>query len=211
MTAGPPSTSSSGIAHDETLMRMAVCPCQIVPPHQQVPSAWIAAITRLVVSASPNDTSTWLSTTSFSTLQPAAASPSAKRRAWRQVRSIRSANPVRWSGGGPQPEGAIDMHPCPRVVSASADLLKRVERPGIDVASLEANDRGPSQVWQSLGTQTPLLVHRQAHHAVAPQPQQAERFEESWMRLAAGDNGDRRRAEQAVGLDVPAGPCKQHV
>ena len=41
------STSSSVVAHDETLMRMAVWPCQTVPPHQQVPSAWIAAITRL--------------------------------------------------------------------------------------------------------------------------------------------------------------------
>ena len=67
ITARLRSTSSSVVAHDETLIRMAVCPCQIVPPHQHVPSAWIAPITRLVVSASPNDTSTWLSTTSFST------------------------------------------------------------------------------------------------------------------------------------------------
>ena len=39
------STSSSVVAHDDTLMRMAVCPCHTVPPTQQVPSAWIAAIT----------------------------------------------------------------------------------------------------------------------------------------------------------------------
>ena len=32
------STSASVVAHDDTLMRMAVCPCQVVPPHQQVPS-----------------------------------------------------------------------------------------------------------------------------------------------------------------------------
>ena len=50
----------------ETLMRMAVRPCQTVPPHQQVPSAWSAAITRCVAAGSPNETSTWLSTTSFS-------------------------------------------------------------------------------------------------------------------------------------------------
>jgi hypothetical protein len=33
------STSSSVVAHDDTLIRMAFCPCQTVPPHQQVPSA----------------------------------------------------------------------------------------------------------------------------------------------------------------------------
>ena len=56
-------------------MRIAVRPCHTVPPHQQVPSAW----TRLDhplrgLAASPKDTSTWFSTTSFRISQPAAAS-----------------------------------------------------------------------------------------------------------------------------------------
>jgi len=33
------STSSSVVAQQETEIRIAVCPCQIVPAHQQVPSA----------------------------------------------------------------------------------------------------------------------------------------------------------------------------
>jgi hypothetical protein len=32
------STSASVVAQDETLMRIAVLPCQTVDPHQQVPS-----------------------------------------------------------------------------------------------------------------------------------------------------------------------------
>src|ERR1051326_9126075 len=52
------STSSSVVAQQETEMRMAVCPCHTVPPHQQVPSAWIPAITRRVSSGVPNETST---------------------------------------------------------------------------------------------------------------------------------------------------------
>jgi hypothetical protein len=32
------STSASRVAHDETLMRIAMFPCHEVPPHQQVPS-----------------------------------------------------------------------------------------------------------------------------------------------------------------------------
>ena len=46
-------------------MRIAVRPCQTVTPAQQVPSSWIAAMTRRVVSSSPNETSTWFSTTSL--------------------------------------------------------------------------------------------------------------------------------------------------
>jgi hypothetical protein len=40
------STSASVVAQLDTLIRIAVRPCQTVPPHQQVPSAWSAAITR---------------------------------------------------------------------------------------------------------------------------------------------------------------------
>src|ERR1700675_319260 len=61
------STSASVVAHDDTLMRIAVCPCQTVPPHQHVPSPWTRAITSRVRSGLPNDTKTWLSTVSFST------------------------------------------------------------------------------------------------------------------------------------------------
>ncbi|MDX6627891.1 MAG: hypothetical protein QOH00_137, partial [Gaiellales bacterium] len=49
----------------ETLMRIAVRPCQTVPPHQHVPSACTPATTRSVEAGSPKDTSTWLSTTSL--------------------------------------------------------------------------------------------------------------------------------------------------
>lgn len=52
------STSSSVVAQHDTEMRMALCPCHSVPPHQQVPSDWMAAITRRVSSALPKETST---------------------------------------------------------------------------------------------------------------------------------------------------------
>jgi hypothetical protein len=79
MASSDRSTSSSVVAQEHTLMRIAVWPCQTVPPHQQVPSRWIPAITRRVRSGSPKDTSTWFSTTSFSTRYRAAAKPSAKQ------------------------------------------------------------------------------------------------------------------------------------
>src|ERR1051325_7029203 len=55
------STSAVVVAQELTLMRIAVRPCQTVTPAQQVPSAWMASITRLVLSASPKVTRTWFS------------------------------------------------------------------------------------------------------------------------------------------------------
>ena len=51
-------TSASVVAQDDTLMRIAVWPCQTVPPHQQVPSRCTRPITSRVRSAFPNDTKT---------------------------------------------------------------------------------------------------------------------------------------------------------
>src|SRR5580704_9012782 len=87
------STSSSVVAHEETLMRIAARPCHTVPPHQHVPSFCKAAITARVLSSPPNDTSTWLSVTSFKISYPAPFSPSANRVAPRQLRSINSSSP----------------------------------------------------------------------------------------------------------------------
>ena len=58
MAARLRSTSASVVAQDETLMRIAVRPCQIVLPHQHVPSDWSSAMTRPVVAASPKATRT---------------------------------------------------------------------------------------------------------------------------------------------------------
>lgn len=46
MAAALFSTSSSVVAHEHKLIRIAVCFCHTVPPHQQVPSCWIPCITR---------------------------------------------------------------------------------------------------------------------------------------------------------------------
>ena len=89
------STSSSVVAHEETLMRIAARPFQCVPPHQQVPSRCTPRMTSVVTRSSPNATSTWLSTTSLRISKPASRSPAANRRAWRQLRSTSSSRPSR--------------------------------------------------------------------------------------------------------------------
>jgi hypothetical protein len=59
--------SSSVVFQQLTLTRIALRPRQVVGPHQHVPPSWTAAMTASVRDASPNATTTWLSTTSFST------------------------------------------------------------------------------------------------------------------------------------------------
>ena len=53
------STSASVVAQPETLIRVAVRPCQTVPPHQQTPPACKPSITARVTSGAPKDTSSW--------------------------------------------------------------------------------------------------------------------------------------------------------
>ena len=89
------SMSSSVVFQPLTLTRMAVRPRQAVGPHQQVPSRWIAAMTDSVRAAFPKSTTTWLRTTSLSTLNPAWRMPSAKRRASWHVLPTRAATPSR--------------------------------------------------------------------------------------------------------------------
>ena len=52
------STSSSVVTQEDTLIRIAVFPCQTVPLHQQVPSSCTRRMISWVFTASPNDTST---------------------------------------------------------------------------------------------------------------------------------------------------------
>ena len=71
MAAAERSTSASVVDQFENDTRRTSRPPQRVPPSQQVPSRWIAAIAaRLAASSPARRTSTWLSTTSLRTSAP---------------------------------------------------------------------------------------------------------------------------------------------
>jgi hypothetical protein len=88
-------TSSAEVAQPDTLIRMAGRLCQVVGPHQHVPSCWTASTRASVSSSVAARTSTWFSTTSLSTSRPARRRSAAMARAWSQVRTTRSVTPVR--------------------------------------------------------------------------------------------------------------------
>jgi hypothetical protein len=96
MAAAERVTSSGVVDQFENDTRIAGVPFHSVPPTQQVPSAWMAAIAAAVRSGSASLTSTWLSTTSLRMLIPGySSSSSAIWRASAQQRSTNSATPRR--------------------------------------------------------------------------------------------------------------------
>src|SRR5436853_139332 len=198
MAARLRSTSASVVAHDETLMRIAVWPCQSVPPHQQVPSLWTRAITSRVRSALPKDTSTWFSTTSFSIRCPLCARPWANRSPSRSRRR-------------PQPECPINMHPGTLVPGAPADPGDRIEGTGVHIAGLHAHDGALGDRRKLLEPHPSLGIAGHAHHPLAPKTSHRQGLLHTRVDLLAHHDGDRRCAEETLGLDIPAGALQQGV
>ena len=105
--------------------------------------------------------------------------------------------------GGPEAEGAIDVQPRAGFARALRDRLERVECARVEVARLRADDRRRAERRERVGAHAALAVDGHAHEAVATEADEAERLDQRGMRLLADHDGDRRRAEEAVGLDVP--------
>jgi HD-GYP domain-containing protein (c-di-GMP phosphodiesterase class II) len=131
MAAAARSMSSSLVDQLETEMRMAVRPCQRVPPSQQVPSACTRAMVASVraspsslTAAPPTRASTWLSVTSLSTASPPACSRSAIRRASAQQRSTSATTPSR---------------PSARSAAHSANARARRDASGVQAMPLRSS------------------------------------------------------------------------
>jgi hypothetical protein len=88
------------------------------------------------------------------------------------------------------------------------DLTKRIERPGVHVSRLGADDRRPGARLEGpaelVGPHPPLFVHGDPRHPLAPESQHPERNENRGVRLVADDDVDRRRVEQPARLHVIA-------
>ena len=111
---------------------------------------------------------------------------------------------ARGSRRGPEAERAVNVHPCARGVRLRANLRNGVERARVHVARLHAHDGRTGNRRQFFQAQAALSVDRHLHDPAASEAEHAERFCDRWMHFLADDDGDRRRAEEALRLDVPA-------
>jgi hypothetical protein len=91
------------------------------------------------------------------------------------------------------------------------DLVERVERATVHLARLRAHEDGTGEIREELGPQASLVVRGHDGDPPATQPDQPEGLRQGGVCSLADDHLDLRRAEQPVGLDVPAQSGEQRV
>ena len=96
------------------------------------------------------------------------------------------------------------MDPGAGLVRDADDIIERIERAGVDVARLQADDRWPTQRREIRGAHPSLAVGRHAQQPIPAQAQQPKRLDKRRVRLIADHDRDGRRAKQTVGLDRPS-------
>ena len=119
------------------------------------------------------------------------------------------------AGPAPQPERAVDVHPCLFGVRDLADAAQRVNRAGVHVAGLRGDDdrsieRG-QRALERLGAHPPLLVGVDLDRVARAQAEHAQRGVDGDVRFRAGDDVHTRRAGQPVLLHVPTGAAQHGV
>jgi hypothetical protein len=109
----------------------------------------------------------------------------------------------------PHAEGAVDVEPRARLLGCVGDRRQRIERAGVDVPELRADDRrsaaGSERTAKRLDLHASLVVRRHRHDARRAHPQEPQRTIDRHVPLLAGEDADPRRAGEPVAPDVPAG------
>ena len=103
----------------------------------------------------------------------------------------------------PQTKCTIHVYPRPGLTSMRNDLARRVERSGIDVARLQADDGGATDHRKGVGAHSSLIVYGNLDYALSPKPQHPKRLEERGVGFFSHNHRDGRRPEQAISLHVP--------
>src|SRR3989442_11284541 len=106
------------------------------------------------------------------------------------------------------------MEPAAPLVGEAGDLDEWIERPRVDVARLDADDRGAvarfDDAGQSGGFHAALRIDLDAADTAASQAQKAAGRVDGDMRLRAGDDLNLRCTVEPFPLEIPTGPA-QHL
>ena len=122
--------------------------------------------------------------------------------------------PVATARAGPEAEGSVHVHPCASRVRELAGLAERVERPGVQLAGLQADDGGSIRVRVER-----LLEQRQADPArvvggkrddrVGADAEQPDRAVERLVAELRGEHPQAGRAGKTVALNVDTAVVEQ--
>ena len=91
-------------------------------------------------------------------------------------------------GRRPEAECAVDVDPRPFFARASADLRGRIERTGVDVPCLEANDRPVVEDRQRVDPHPTLSINRYAGDALMAESEQRQRLQQRDVNLVADND-----------------------
>src|SRR5688572_2231717 len=108
-------------------------------------------------------------------------------------------------GRGPQTECSVDMDPRARLPSNPTNGRGWIKGSCIDVTGLNADDGRFVDGRQQISSHTSLRIHWHPVDAVTAQAQNAERLEDGDVDFGTDDDSQRRRAEQSILINIPAG------
>jgi len=109
-------------------------------------------------------------------------------------------------GHGPQPEGAIDVHPRAPLPGPRHDVREGIEGARVHLSGLSAYHRRSRHVRGEVpGPDPPLVIGRDPADPLSPQPHQSQGPDQRGVRVLPDDHGQLWRPEQPVRLHVPAG------
>jgi hypothetical protein len=98
------------------------------------------------------------------------------------------------------------VHPRAGLARRVAELADRVDGAAVHVADLGHDDRRPvaggERVGEGVGAHRAARGDRHRHHRPGAEPEDPQRAVHGHVPLLAGQDADRRRADQAVPLDV---------
>ena len=109
------------------------------------------------------------------------------------------------SGGGPDAERAIHVYPGALLVRPGAEVSRAGSNaPVLTLPAWMQTIAGPSSAGRFSARMRPWSSTGRRMTRWWPKPAHAQAAHQRRMRFIADDDGDGRRAEEAVGLDIPA-------
>ena len=117
--------------------------------------------------------------------------------------------PESGSGRCPQAERAVDVEPRPGIGAQICDLGECVDRTGVDLTDLGADDGGSADLVEMLAecvhAHAALIVDVDVRRGIASEPEEPQRPVDGHVSLSAHEDVDGRSSREPLLLDVPAG------
>ena len=117
---------------------------------------------------------------------------------------------------GPEPEGAVHMHPCANCAGHIAGWLERVKRASVQVTRLQAHNRGTicrcaQRGGEGVEPYAAAVIARQDVHCFSADAEQPHRAQDGLVPVFAHQQPHRQRAGRTFFSDIDSPLTEQTV